>query len=124
MKRFKKNIIELGFNPENGITDIRDAQGDTGIKFNSYIAVYASKDGKNTYKTAEALYREDLSKTLETWQKDMPKNRIILLYQSENYAFPGRVETDMALVKMVPDLYFRQKICLGYWSDRNVPSED
>lgn len=124
MKRFKKNIIELGFNPDNGITDIRDGQGDAGIKFNSYIAVYASKDGKNTYKTAEALYREDLSKTLETWQKDMPKNRIILLYQSENYAFPGRVETDMALVKMVPDMFFRQKICLGYWSDRNVPSED
>lgn len=124
MKRFKKDITELGYDSENRITEIRDAQGEDGIKFNSYIAVYASKDGKNTYKTAEALYREDLSKTLDKWEKDIPKNRVILLYQSENYAFPGRVETDMALVKMVPDLYFRQKICLGYWSDRNVPSED
>ena len=124
MKRFKKDITEIGFNPENGITDIMDSKGDSGIKFNSYIAVYASKDGKNTYKTAEALFREDLSDTLNKWQKNMPKNRVILLYQSENYAFPDRVETDMALVKMVPDLFFRQKICLGYWSDRNVPSED
>ena len=125
MKRFQKDVTEIGYNPKNGITDIQDSNGNKGIKTMTYVAVEATKDGKKTYKTREVRHMEDLDKTISAWSKNLPDNRLILVYQSENYKFPKRpIESDLALVKMVPDLNKFEKIGRGYWSDKNVPTDD
>lgn len=124
MKRFQKDIKEIAYDTKSGITHIQDSDGVKGIKTMTYVAVEATKDGKKTYKSREVRHMHDLDNTISVWSKNLPDNRLILVYQSENYKFPKRpIESDLALVRMVPDLNKFEKIGRGYWSDKNVPTD-
>lgn len=122
MQRFPTKYTEVSFNPKTGRSVVVDAKGLKGVSYISYVALEASRDGKTMYDDGtESLDRDAVQDYANKRAALLPNDRVILLYQSQNYKFPRKqLESDMNLIGILPEMDKWEKIALGYWTDKNV----
>lgn len=122
IRRLDRDYTESDYNPDTGESTVVDKEGHRGVKTMRYEAHLTTKDGKLEVDTMSCQHLDDLERDVRPWMKSLQPNELILIYQAENYQFPGQeMESDLALVKMIPEQPKWFKIAKGFWTDKNLP---